>query len=307
MAKMLVDFAPIVERHERLGDSLGLELLVVRDDLLPFPLPGNKVRKLERELRDSSVGEVLLSNGGIDSNHCRTLALYGARLGLPVHLVLHSSADQGSASFDLLDLLGASYDVVTSAQIGSTLDRVETAYHNRGTAVRRIAGGCHTPAGAMAYRDVGLQVIEQHRPDVIVVASGTGATHGGLAAAAHGSHTEVIGVSVARNADRGIAAVLEAAGWAGAPTARVKFADSFVDGGYGQHGLATTAAVAHGWSFGLPLDPTYTGKAFAAMADDEFRDAYLRNKRVVFWHTGGLMNLITDGVQHTARRGVENG
>jgi len=71
-----------LEAHDALGDELGVRLLVKRDDLLPFPLAGNKVRKIIAEL-DSLEGppELLISNGAIGSNHCQTLAHPGARRG----------------------------------------------------------------------------------------------------------------------------------------------------------------------------------------------------------------------------------
>lgn len=297
---------PLVERHDRLSGALGCEFLVVRDDLLPFPLAGNKVRKLTRELETAAGDEVLVSNGGINSNHCRTLAMLGARAGQRVHLVLHSEGGGEEVGLQVLDLLGASYEVVSADRIGPTLDRVEHAYRSKGVPVRRISGGCHTPAGALAYRDAGRRVVELYRPDVIVLASGTGATQGGLVAATHGSPTRVFGVSVARGRERGIAAVAEAASWAGAADALVDFVEDFRDGGYGQFGDATTSAVRTGWRFGLPLDPTYTGKAFAAVLDDEFRREHLAGRRVVFWHTGGLMNLIASGIDRTGVSGAES-
>lgn len=294
----------IVERHDRLGDALGLDLLLVRDDLLPFPLAGNKVRKLKRELQDLVPGQVLLSNGGIDSNHCRTLAMLGARLGAPVHLILHTEAGSGGPSLELLTRLGASYEIVRPPDIGNALDRAEITLSGKGLSVRRIAGGCHTPAGAQAFCDAGRALIGQWRPDAVVVASGTGATQGGLAAAAFGTGTSVLGISVARGEERGAEAVAEAATWAGAPDIHINFFADFRDGGYGQHGQVTDGAIAYGWKHGLPLDPTYTGKAFAAILSDGFRADYLRAKRVVFWHTGGMMNLISDAVFRVAKEGT---
>lgn len=293
-------FRPIVEPQFRLGDTLGFELQVVREDLLPFPLPGNKVRKLRRELQSASPGDVLISNGGIDSNHCRTLAIFGAQLGYRVHLVLHDDAQGTTASLALLDMLGASYEIVTGAHIAAALDRAEEGFQLQGLVARRISGGCHTPAGALAYREAGLDVIERYQPDVIVLASGTGATQGGLAAAAAGTSTRVVGVSVARARDRGREAVAEAAAWAGAGRVAVDFTEDFRDGGYGVYGEDTLAAVRIGWRYGLPVDPTYTGKAFRALLDDSFRERHLRGKRVIFWHTGGLFNAISGISRRTA-------
>lgn len=284
---------PLIEWHDRLSEAFGFEFLAVRDDLLPFPLAGNKVRKLQAELQTACEGDLLLSNGGVDSNHCRTLAFFGARLGLRVHLVLHSEGDPSGFNLSLLTRLGASFEIVPSHGIRAALDAAEAEYASGGFNVRRISGGCHTPAGAVAYRDAGRRAIELSRPDVIVVASGTGATQGGLVAAAEGTGAEVIGISVARAEAPGRNAVAEAAVWAGCEAREINFVDQFRDGGYALHGRTTEIAVAKGWAFGFPLDPTYTGKAFAALCDRRFRAEHLAGKRVLFWHTGGLMNAIT--------------
>lgn len=43
---------------------------------------------------------------------------------------------------------------------------------------------------------------------------------------------------------------------------------------------------------GLILDPTYTGKAFAALLDLVHDGEIEKGSKVLFWHTGGLMNLV---------------
>lgn len=286
---------PPVERWEELGEALGVELLIARDDLLPFPLPGNKVRKLYAELEGADPDAILLTNGAVTSNHCRTLAMIGARRGQEVHLVLHGdSAERDGAGLRMLSSLGAKYEIVEPESIARELDKVEISSRAQGRAVTRIAGGCHTPAGAKSFRDAGLTIMDRWAPDVIVVASGTGATQGGLAAAAEGRpRTRVVGVSVAREARRGAEAVAEAAAWAGSPNAEIEFLDGYRDGGYGKWTRKTEIAVSQGWMAGLPLDHTYTGKAFAALTDAAGLGGSLRGSRVLFWHTGGLMNFLT--------------
>lgn len=285
-----------VEFHESLSDALGVELLVKRDDLLPFPLAGNKVRKIEAELASLiRLPEVVITNGGIDSNHCRTLAFMGARRGFRVHLVLHGLQGSASAALSLLHSLGARYEIVEPHDIAPTIERLSAQYSHAGIAPHVIPGGAHTPAGAIAYRDTSSQTVAEAHPDVVIFASGTGATHGGIAAGAASVEPDprVIGVSVARSADRGFPAVREAACWAGLPPDReLEFRDEFRDGGYGLASDATLSAVSLGWSHGLPLDPTYTGKAFAALFALTRSGEIAPGSRVLFWHTGGLWNAI---------------
>lgn len=284
------------QKLDRLSESLGIELHAQRDDLLPFPLGGNKVRKIFRHLRDSpSQNQVWITNGGINSNHCRTLAFIGAAQGARVELILHSQSgeeEQGSA-IQLLRGLGAGVTVVPPSGISEALEATENRVRSRGEVPLTIPGGCHSPSGARAYLEVGIEVFSRLRPDVVFLASGTGATQGGLVAAADrmSRPVRVMGVSVARAKEPGTAAVEEAASWAGANSPRIEFDDAFRAGGYGLIDEVTQHAVQIGLTHGLPLDPTYTGKAFAALLEYAERGD-LEGQRVLFWHTGGLWNLI---------------
>ena len=42
---------------------------------------------------------------------------------------------------------------------------------------------------------------------------------------------------------------------------------------------------------GLMFDTTYSGKAFYGMMD-YIKKHHLQDKRIVFWHTGGIMNIM---------------
>lgn len=294
---------PILQRWEELGRELGTDLYIVRDDLLPFPLAGNKVRKLQREFAtmDAQIGTVI-TNGGIDSNHCRTTAWFARLSGRHAHLILHGDETKLSAAVALQFLrdLGATYEVVEPSRIATTIGNYERAHLKSGDAVHVISGGGHSLFGAQAFRDAGIDVLSQISADVIYVASGTGATQGGLVAAAGmvSPDTQVIGVSVAREQKRGVGPVREASEWAGYEPSRIIFRDSFRAGGYGKSDKTIIEAVSLGWEYGLPLDETYTGKAFAALLKDS-RIGQLQS-RTVFWHTGGLWNRISKAIDMAA-------
>ncbi|MGV9369225.1 MULTISPECIES: 1-aminocyclopropane-1-carboxylate deaminase/D-cysteine desulfhydrase [Micromonospora] len=293
-----------LESWDQIGHRLGVRLLVKRDDLLPFPLAGNKVRKLTRELATRAVttGDVLITSGGVDSNHCRTAALLGARLGIHVDLVLHSRA--GNAAQDRLSVrvaraLGAAVHVVSAAEMPDCIDALHKLRIDSGKTVHVVPGGCHTKAGVEAYADAAGELLDQigTAPDAVVLASGTGATQAGLVAglARAGCRTRVIGISVARPADKGCAAVREALAWSSDDTQTpIEFLDSFVDGGYGCASDATRDAVRRAWRLGLPLDSTYTGKAFRGLTELTLTEAIPSGATVVFWHTGGLMNQLVE-------------
>jgi hypothetical protein len=86
-------FPTPLEPAPRLAAAVGLRedrLWIKRDDLTGLGGGGNKVRKLERTLaaalRDGA--DCLVTTGAAQSNHARLTAAAGARLGLPVTLVL---------------------------------------------------------------------------------------------------------------------------------------------------------------------------------------------------------------------------
>lgn len=286
------NWAPLVEEWPRLGNLLGTKLSVVRDDLLPFPLAGNKVRKIAAEIESlQQFPDVIISNGSVDSNHSRTVATFAARYGAQAHLVLHGD-DSGYSSVGakVLRTLGATFDIGPASTIRERIEAAHCRFESQGKGVHVIAGGCHTRAGALAFRDAGMRVLGGENFDQVFVASGTGATQGGLVAAAAevSPSTRVVGISVARDAQRGVPPVAEASMWAGASGESVTFLDQYRAGGYGLSDSATNEAVRLGWSHGLPLDPTYTGKAFAALVDWSRRGQL--GSSVLFWHTGGLWN-----------------
>lgn len=296
MALSFVSSESPIESFDELGRELGVDLLVKRDDLLPFPLAGNKVRKLMAEASEAGwvTGDVLISNGGVDSNHCRTLALMAARMGARAHLVLHSEGGRrDDAPLRLLATMGATYDVVASENIASTIVARRAEFEARNKSVRVIPGGAHTPAGVRAYLSAGSAALKAVRPDHLVVASGTGATHAGLHVAAQNGPrpTVVTGISVARQADRGRKAVMEAVGWVEpSAAATVRFDARFIDGGYANASDATWEVVEWAWKRGLPVDATYTGKALRGVVEMVREGSIQQGEQVLFWHTGGLMN-----------------
>jgi 1-aminocyclopropane-1-carboxylate deaminase/D-cysteine desulfhydrase-like pyridoxal-dependent ACC family enzyme len=277
-------------------------MLIKRDDLLPFPLAGNKVRKLTYEFQrvDPHV-HTIITVGSVHSNHCRTTALMAAQRGVPLRLVLHDEgqARSGPLSQRMLMSLGAVSDVVAPEEIRTKIERMFEEIRVQGREPYLIQGGCHTPRGVTAYRDAVRELASQidHEPDVIVVASGTGATQAGIIAGCRelGWVTRVVGVSVARRKERGTAAVEEALRWV-MPNHHeaIEFTDDYVAGGYGMADAATTATVQWAWRHGLPLDPVYTGKAMTAVREiAETGDA---RKLVVFWHTGGLFQALSNWI-----------
>lgn len=279
------------------SDRWNIDLWVKRDDLIPQWMGGNKVRKnfaiLSAACKGGVVPDVLITNGGAESNHARVVALMGAQLGCEVHLVLHGSEPKASTvgnSF-FYRSAGAVAHYVDSQEIGRTIERLTQSFIEDGKSVCVIPGGGHAAEGVEAYADAVAEL--PVAPDYIVHASGTGGTQAGLLAGIErqGWNTAVVGVSVARMKQRGIEEIMKLLP-ADFPEDRVDFRDEYRFGGYEQHSpelMNFVQSVIR--AEGIPLDLTYTGKAMFGLAQLVESGEIAAGSRVVFWHTGGLLNL----------------
>ncbi len=164
-------------------------------------------------------------------------------------------------------------------------------------------GPNNPPLGALGYVEAAREVIDQ-RPNMaaIVVASGSGLTHGGLlfGLRASGSQALVWGICVRRDAAEQSARLATATSnlaellGVDNPVSRSDILtwDGALAPGYGQVGANTRAAMrimAH--QEGLFLDPVYTAKAFAGVLGLVKNGTIRPGTRVLFAHTGGLPSL----------------
>lgn len=293
-----------------LGKRLGLGLWCKRDDMLPYYYGGNKVRKIFGICQEAerSGCNALVTTGGLQSNHARVTALAAAERGWPVTLVLHTEGEaevtEGNALIALL--AGARIVRVKPSEIAQAMQAEMAAFQNAGYTPFEVPGGGHCVSGALGYVAAASELNEQSSAmggpaDYVIVASGTGTTQAGLAVGFEelGSLTRVYGVSVARSRQRGLGVIEEACAdmrnyRATAAEARpITFDDRWTGGGYGRTYPELLQTLRDAAQHGLILDPTYTGKAFHALRALVDEGSIVPGSRVVFWHTGGLINLLT--------------
>src|SRR5699024_1237658 len=69
---------------------------IFRDDIYPFLGGGNKGRKMDEIAKDVFLrkANALVTTGGIQSNHCRAVALFAAQHQLQSTLVLHGNQEE---------------------------------------------------------------------------------------------------------------------------------------------------------------------------------------------------------------------
>ncbi|MEZ9977132.1 1-aminocyclopropane-1-carboxylate deaminase/D-cysteine desulfhydrase [Vibrio breoganii] len=292
-----------------LSDSLGVELYIKRDDLYPISGGGNKGRKIQYILNQesTSIYNAVVTCGGAQSNHVRATAIKCRELGIDCTIVIHAPEPLTiEGNYLLLKHLGVRIIHCEMSDISKVMDIEMERFISNGQVPLYIWGGGHSVEGSLAYLDAVKEVslqLPNLEIDYLVHASGTGTTQAGLVCgcAIHYPKCEVIGISVARDNPKGTAVIKESVSelclHMNLPmnyTERVNFQDIYHCGGYEETTPALLSLIKNiAKSSGLLLDSTYTGKAFLGLVENINSGKIPKGSTVVFWHTGGLLNLLS--------------
>ena len=293
-----------------------LTIWIKRDELTGTEVSGNKIRKLEFSIAEAKAQacDTLITCGGVQSNHCRTTAILGVRLGLKVHLILRGQRPQLAEGNLLMDYLsGAEITYLPQQDWREHEDLAKTIqadYAERGHKAFFIPVGASDEIGLWGYiaaceelkKDFArLQMV----PEYIVVATGSGGTQGGLILGAElfDLSSQIVAFNVSDDAAYFDAKIRrDVMLWMHRYKQRVDMkklkittVEGYIGPGYGVAGpeiFETIREVAS--SDGIFLDPVYTGKAFHGMLSelrkgDAGQLAGARN--VLFIHTGGLFGV----------------
>ena len=290
----------------------GQEITVVRDDLYPFIGGGSKARKaVEYESFFKENGyNAMVTCGGIQSNHNRAIALMAARNGWKCHLCIQGAegrfmAEKGNALLDRLS--GAECELIDPADTAVAMDRAMDKLAKEGYKPYYVHGGGHDLPGGTSFvkavEELKRQCDKQgYKPDYIFHASGTGSTQAGIVVGLEKigwRDVKVVGISVARQYERGRQVIAEFTNMLGEYygmnkdfTDDIFFCTDYLYGGYEQYTPEMAEYLERVMKkTGLMFDTTYSGKGFYGMMDI-IKKENLYNKNILFWHTGGLMNLM---------------
>ena len=286
--------------------NLDIDLAVKRDDLFPMPGGGIKSRKIlyimDELLKNNH--DVIVTNGGPQSNHARSAALMAAKLGLRCHLII--VLDPGvkyplTGNLLLMKMAGAVIQYCRKDQLSDVMDRAMEHYGKAGHHPAYIWGGGHNYAGTHAFVEAAHEVQKQCGswiPDYLILASGTGSTQAGLAIGYDEFKTEVIGISVAREQLRGAAIIRECIKeyyrHLNIPDKDhvIYFYDNWTFDGYEKTNDDLLRVINRAAKSGIILDPTYSGKGFYGLVELVTSEKIPRGSKVLFWHTGGLLNVM---------------
>jgi D-cysteine desulfhydrase len=283
------------------------ELYIKRDDLIDFALGGNKARKMANFLYDMMQKNynAIITYGSVQSNHCRIISAVAARLGLKCILVLEGKKESlywnGNNIFYYL--ADAEIQWTDIKNVSKTINYQQKKLQEEGYNPYFIPGGGHSYLGTRAYVDALDEIMKQGQEikkkfDYIFLASGTGTTQTGLiiGKTLKNIDTKIIGISIARQQERGIKIIEESIEEYSnfyqekliASNCEILFEDQYIGEKYGNIYPEIIDIMKRVYqSDSIILDPTYTGKAFYGMTH-YLESKKIRNKNILFLHTGGL-------------------
>jgi len=304
-----------LHRLARLSAKMaGPSIWIKRDDLTGCLTSGNKVRKLEFLLAEAIANgcDTIITSGGVQSNHCRAVAVLGAQLGLRVHLLLRSDIEPAPVGNLLLDqLVGATishYSQEEFKQLDSLFAHWQAHYEQQGAKPFSIPTGGSNGTGVWGYIAAAEELKadfarENISPSTIVHATGSGGTQAGLIVGCkiHNMPVQIEAYAVCDNVayfDRKVRDDLRQWQEQFAPdmaldSLAINTNDQFVGPDYGVappevfDTIKELAALE-----GVILDPVYTGKAFHGMLEGIRQGKYDKDSDIVFLHTGGLFGLL---------------
>jgi len=285
-----------------LGEYKGNHLWIKREDLIPFSFGGNKARKAQLFFNAIDEGDYdcVVTYGSGSSNHCRVVANECCRRGIKCYIISPEEASESTFNSQMMELFGAKITTVSVNEVHGTIEGKIEELKAAGKKPYFIEGGGHGNIGTKAYVQCYEEIKKQEEElglvfDYIFFASGTGTTHAGLVCGQllNSDEGNIIGISIARKNPRGRDVVVQSIRdfmdgrvSEDAIQAATVFIDDYTDG-YGKDDKRVTNTIETVLrTYGIPLDATYTGKAFMGMSE-YIEQNKIEERNILFIHTGG--------------------
>ena len=307
--KLNLGHFPTPIEHMEYGKKYNVELFVKRDDLDEFIGSGNKARKLEYLLYDAQrlSCDIVLSAGGMQSNHCRATAYFSKKLGINVELFLFGEEKaQGNLLID--KLLGAKIHPITHEEyenVVQIMNKKKDELESIGHKVYVIPPGGSNAVGFLGYASAVQEISDWEKKhtnfDYVVSATGTAGTIAGLEIGKnmYDEKFKVIGINVTKRSsddfNRKMSEELQK--FNARYKTNIKEISPMVIDGYVGEDYAVPSS--EDFEFikkvalkeQIILDPVYTAKAFKGMISMVEKGEIKSGSRILFVHTGGTFGL----------------
>ena len=318
MKKMTLANLPTkIEKLERLSAEFGTNIWLKRDDHTGSEISGNKVRKLEY-LAEDAVNKgcnLLITCGGIQSNHCRATVAVATKLGMKSAVLLRISEHPPVKGNYFLDkLMGADVKFCTREEYsnhrGEIMEAMADEYRKQGYNPYVIPEGASNELGTLGYYNCMNELVQQEKElgvtfDTVVVATGSGGTAAGLYLAneIHNYGKRVVSMAVCddieyftniiHNISTGALQYLPEYKDATLERNHIEVIDKYVGLGYAISRPEELEFIKHvARKEAVILDPVYTGKAMYGVYNELKEGGKLvGSKNILFIHTGGMFGL----------------
>ncbi|MFD1757862.1 1-aminocyclopropane-1-carboxylate deaminase/D-cysteine desulfhydrase [Rufibacter sediminis] len=268
----------------------GVEVAVLREDLLHPGIPGNKWRKLHYNLQAARAqgAETLVTFGGAFSNHIAAVAVAGKEFGFatigyirgeetrPLNPTLQFATDCG---MHLRYLSRAEYRLRAEARFHAEILKTAPKPYllpEGGTNLLAVKGCTEIVTGI------------QEPWDVLCVAAGTGGTLAGIVAGAAGKG-KIIGFPALKGGEflaKEVTELVQA--YTGQTYTNWELQTGYHFGGYAKHTPELLTFIRQFYQkHAILLDPVYTGKMLHGVFDLIRQDYFPVGTKVVAVHTGG--------------------
>ena len=276
---------------------------IMRDDLIPFSFGGNKARKAYNFYKDilENNYDYIITYGSASSNHCRIIANLAKKYGFPC-TIISTEKEKETSNKKLCELFGVEFIYCNVDEVKDTINKQVELKKSLNYKPYFIQGGGHGNLGTKAYIDAYNEILDYEKQndikfDYIFHATGTGTTQAGLVLGKliNKSNSQIVGISVARKLHRGKEVVIESINDYIKENKLdiilnendVIFNDEYILDGYSKYNKEILEQIKYMMNnYGIPLDTTYTGKAFWGMKEYLNKEK-IENKNVLFIHTGG--------------------
>lgn len=282
------------------------DIYIKRDDLFPYSFGGNKARKgllFFDEIKKNN-NDCVVTYGSSSSNHVRVISNKCCEMNIPCYIISPLENSKNTFNLKMYKLFGAKIINTPIEKVSETIDKTISKLRNDGYNPYFIQGGGHGNIGTQAYLDCYNEILKYENDnkinfDYIFHASGTGTTQAGLVCGSiiNNDNKRIIGISIARKKPRGrdivVNSVLDYLNEYNIEynknlvDKKVNFIDKYILSGYGNYDNSIIETIKYSIrNYGIPMDTTYVGKAFCGM-NDYIEDNKIRNKKILFMHTGG--------------------
>ena len=284
-------------------------LYIKREDLIPYSFGGNKARKGLLFFKEIDKGgyDCVATYGSSHSNHCRIIANMAAARKMKCYLISPREISDVTYNSKFMKLFDAEMLSVPVEKVHSEIEKKIAQLKRDGFNPYFIPGGGHGNIGTQAYVECYKEIKEYEienniKFDYIFFASGTGTTHAGLVCGQliYKDNRKIVGISIARKNPYGRKIVLDSIREY-MPNEEERniqektiFIDDYIGAGYGKDNLKITKTIKDVMiNYGIPLDSTYTAKAFYGMCE-YLKKTNIKDKKILFIHTGGTPLFFND-------------